>query len=78
MTGIKCPRCGADLVHHEPDKRWRRYFECEDCCVCWFIFQGYLQQGRTPAELFPDTKKAIKELAHEIVDELEFRKGAGA
>lgn len=79
-VNVKCPRCGHELVHHEPNAKWRRYFECEECFVTWRIFMGRLEVGRTAAgELsdFPDSRLSIKEMAEEVASELEFRNREG-
>lgn len=44
---IRCPRCGAELVEHEPDKRWARWFECVECCTAWHFACAVLEMGRT-------------------------------
>ncbi len=49
-----CPRCGSELVEHEPDLRWQRWWECPECWAAyhWFIStrrggcRGALVQGR--------------------------------
>jgi transposase-like protein len=29
---MNCPRCGAALRECGPNRRWRPYFECRECC----------------------------------------------
>jgi len=52
---INCPRCGVELEMHDPDAKWKRFFECSSCWVTWHFerirekrgkFGLYLFQGR--------------------------------
>jgi hypothetical protein len=45
---IRCPRCNAELEHHEPDKKWRRFFRCASCLLDWHYSAGVLLEGKAP------------------------------
>ena len=52
---LRCPECGKELVEHEPDGKWLRYFECLECMQAFhFVRQSkrcafVLERGRTAA-----------------------------
>lgn len=46
---MTCPRCGAELVEHEPNPRFQRWFECRECEAAWHYVGNVLERGRTPA-----------------------------
>lgn len=51
---LRCPECGEELVEHEPDGKWLRYFECLKCLHAYhFVRQSkrycVLERGRTAA-----------------------------
>lgn len=48
---MTCPRCQAEMIEHEPDKTWRRWWECKSCDSAWHLVRvahkkSWLEQGR--------------------------------
>lgn len=43
---MTCPRCGAELVEHEPNIEWNRHWTCEECDLGFKLEAGVLVQGR--------------------------------
>jgi len=43
---MDCPRCGSELTEHEPDKVWKRYFRCIECCADWMFLGTDMIQGK--------------------------------
>lgn len=58
---MNCPRCSSRLQIHPLAARWRTYFECPECWLCFRAVQGQFRPGREPRAAFTtSTIRAIE------------------
>jgi hypothetical protein len=50
---MHCPRCEAPLLEQGPNRKWLRFFECEQC---WLAFQPVAERHFEPCGHNPNAK----------------------
>jgi hypothetical protein len=53
FSPANCPRCDGPLSEREPNRKWRRFFECGQC---WATFEPVIERRFQPCGHNPRAK----------------------
>jgi len=49
---MNCPRCGAPLRERGPNRKWRQFFECRECCLTFELVTECRYERCSPQSAF--------------------------